>query len=382
MLREIDSRAPIVRHSLKTNDLAKARAQRDVLEKADNQLWAAMLLDRKESPAAGETYRAAKLLSEAMGFGYQPADELARRPVQDIVQRVNAVMHTSTPPVVTAAVLGAEPAPKLKVSEAFDIYCDEIVADEISGKSLAQRERRRNVKQRAVNSFISVVEDKAMVVITRDDGRTIYKHWLGQVVPKAGGPRKSASMGNRMVGNMRVLYGAYFKRLGDPDRQNPFAGLTFAGKFKKTRPPFPLDWIKTEVLKPGALAGMNEEGRAIVLTLLENGRARERDLQPDRTIHQTRRTRAAYSDQAAARPRRSSRNQDDHIDSSCSSGRHGPSCDEEISERLSTLQGEGEQHVRYAQQILSGEQAVSNPQARDLFVSPLVRGPAQGSRHR
>ena len=37
-------RAPFVRHSLKTDDLAKARSRRDILEKADNELWAAMLL--------------------------------------------------------------------------------------------------------------------------------------------------------------------------------------------------------------------------------------------------------------------------------------------------------------------------------------------------
>jgi hypothetical protein len=49
-LVEIDTRAPVVRHSLKTDDLAKARAQRDILEKADNELWAAMLLDGKELP--------------------------------------------------------------------------------------------------------------------------------------------------------------------------------------------------------------------------------------------------------------------------------------------------------------------------------------------
>src|SRR5947207_2864707 len=43
-LVDVDSRAPFVRHSLKTDDLAKARSQRDILEKADNELWAAMLL--------------------------------------------------------------------------------------------------------------------------------------------------------------------------------------------------------------------------------------------------------------------------------------------------------------------------------------------------
>jgi hypothetical protein len=43
-LVEIDRRAPFVRHSLKTDDLAKARSRRDILEEADFELWAAMLL--------------------------------------------------------------------------------------------------------------------------------------------------------------------------------------------------------------------------------------------------------------------------------------------------------------------------------------------------
>ncbi len=222
-LVDVDSRAPFVRHSLKTDDLAKARSQRDILEKADNELWAAMLLDGAESMGALETYKAAKEV------------------------------------------------PKIKVSEAFKVYCDEIVADEIAGKSPAQRNQWEKVKRRAINSFIAVVEDKAMTDITRDDGRAFHKHWLGKVAPKGGGPRKSASMGNRMIGNMRVLYDAYFTHLNEPDRQNPFNRLSFADKFKKTRPPFPLEWVKTQVLRPGALAGMNEEGRAVVLTIIETG---------------------------------------------------------------------------------------------------------------
>src|SRR5882762_6356371 len=95
--------------------------------------------------------------------------------------------------------------------------------------------------------------------------------WIDKVAPKAGGSRKSASMGNRMVGNMRVLYDAYFAHLGDLDRHNPFNRLSFAEKFKKSRPPFPLDWVKTKILRPGALAAMNDEARAIVLTLIETG---------------------------------------------------------------------------------------------------------------
>ena len=148
---------------------------------------------------------------------------------------------------------------------------DQVVADEIAGKSEAQRKQWTKVKRRAINSFIAVVEDKAMVDITRDDARTFHRYWLDRVAPKGEGARKSASMDNRMIGNMRVLYDEYFTYLGDLDRQNPFHGLSFAEKFKKSRPPFPLDWVKTQVLRPGALAGMNDQARAIVLAIIETG---------------------------------------------------------------------------------------------------------------
>lgn len=180
-------------------------------------------------------------------------------------------MDASTPTVVTKAVLGGEQAPKVRVSKAFEVYCNEIVADEIAGKSAAQRKQWEKVKRRAVNSFITVVDDKPMIDITRDDARAFHKHWLEKVAPKAGGPRKSASLGNRMIGNMRVLYDAYFAHLDEPDRQNPFNGLSFAEKFKRSRPPFPLEWVKTKVMRPGALAAMNDEARAVVLILIETG---------------------------------------------------------------------------------------------------------------
>lgn len=167
--------------------------------------------------------------------------------------------------------MGGEQVPKVRVSEAFEIYCNEIVADEIAAKSPAQRKQWEKVKRRAINSFIAVVEDKAMTDITRDDARVFHKRWLEKVAPKNGGPRKSASMGNRMVGNMRVLYDAYFAHLGDLDRQNPFNGLSFAEKFKKSRPPFPLGWVKAKVLRSGALAAMNDQARAILLTIIETG---------------------------------------------------------------------------------------------------------------
>jgi hypothetical protein len=117
------------------------------------------------------------------------ADELAHRPVEEIVQRVTAIMGKGTPAIVSTAVMGGEQVPKVCVSEAF--VCNEIVADEIAGKSEAQRKQWTKVKRRAINSFIAVVEDKAMVDITRDDARAFHRYWLDRVAPKGEGARKA-----------------------------------------------------------------------------------------------------------------------------------------------------------------------------------------------
>ena len=52
-----------------------------------------------------------------------------------------------------------------------------------------------------------------MAAITRDDARAFHEHWLAKGVPKNGGPRKSASMGNRMVGKSTFAAAAQEKGL-------------------------------------------------------------------------------------------------------------------------------------------------------------------------
>lgn len=51
MVADQDKRAPVVRSSLRTHDLAVARVMRDALEQADNDLWASFLCDEDESAA-------------------------------------------------------------------------------------------------------------------------------------------------------------------------------------------------------------------------------------------------------------------------------------------------------------------------------------------
>lgn len=267
-----DERAPTIRVSLKTDDLALARAKRDLMEEADNILWASMVLDEPRDPARAR-YEVAMKRVEALGLTYRSAQTMsAQSSLDEIVARLERVASEKMPQELAQAVAGGVPVPDVTVSKAFEIYCDEIVPDELVNKSAVQKAQWKKVKLRAVNNFIALVEgDKAMTDITRDDAMKLYRHWLSRIAPKEGKSTHSASSGNRDIGNMRVLYDAYFTYIGEEGRANPFARLNFSTRKKRSRPPFPREWLTGTIMKPGNLATLNDEARGIVLALIETG---------------------------------------------------------------------------------------------------------------
>ncbi|MBN9243976.1 MAG: integrase [Mesorhizobium sp.] len=266
----LDKRTPIIRMSLKTDDLALARRKRDQLEAADDALWASLIVDGVTDPAR-RRYEAAVKRVEALGFTFHAAQDLERpEAFGDLMQRIRELVASGKEDLAEP-LLGAVETPRTTITDAFKLYCEEIVADELVTKSKAQREQWKKVKQRAVNNFVSLISDKPMVDINRDDAAKVYRHWLARVAPKEGSPTASASSGNRDMGNLRVLYDAYFKHMGDTERKNPFNSLGFSNKIKKSRPPIPTDWIRGRILDPEALAGLNEEARGILLIMIETG---------------------------------------------------------------------------------------------------------------
>lgn len=264
-------RAPHVRLSLKTDDLAAARAKRDALEIADDAYWAELLSgDAKD--AARARYAAAVKRAEALGFVYRSSADIARNEsLEEIVKRVMSIMDPRTPRAVEDAALGKLEQPTVTVSDAFKVYCSEIMPHELVGKSERQRKDWRKVKQRAVNNFVELCGDKAIGDISRADALKLYSHWMARIAPKDGKkPTHSPSSGNRDIGNMRSLFRSYFAHIGDRDRKNPFDGLNFA-EAKRSRPPFPTEWIAAKMLQGDALSTLNPEARAIVLVMIETG---------------------------------------------------------------------------------------------------------------
>lgn len=272
-LKSLDPRAPVIRQALGTRDLAAARRARDVLEAADEERWAG-LMSGTALPDAATRHAAAVRLALALGFGYRPAAELAEKGSwEDIAQRMDAVMPPDVPKSVVDAALGLVDAPQATFSDAFKIYCDEINRAELAKKSPGQMRKWRVIPERAIRSFGEIVGDKPLTEISRADAVKFYRHWLDRISP-ADPPieRMSASSGNRQIGELRKLYRSYFDHVHDqPERPNPFRGLSFKENNEKKRPAFSDNWIRDRFLHGNALRGLNLEARAIIWAIVETG---------------------------------------------------------------------------------------------------------------
>ncbi len=270
----LDERAPHVRASLKTQDLATALAKRDALEAADDAFWASLLSgDAKE--VAKQRYEAAVQRARALGYAYRSVAEIAAADDREYVNRLEAIAD-GTSKTSKAALLGAIERPRITVREALQVYLEEITPHQLAGKSEQQKRQWRKIPQRAVNNFVELNGDVAIGAITRDQALTHWRHWALRIAPKPGEgiPTHTASSGNRDLGAIRVLYREYFRHLDDRDRRNPFDGLGFderSKRLRRRRPPFPLAWIKDRLLAIGAFASLNAEARGIILAMIETG---------------------------------------------------------------------------------------------------------------
>ena len=129
--------------SLKTESLEIARVRRDQLADADDEYWMALAVELAEENANGSTVRAAlehrykSAISRAMayGFSYKPAEPLAEaRSIAELMDRIKILEAQSGAGgdpnrADSEALLGGapDPAARIPVSEAFELYVSKIV---------------------------------------------------------------------------------------------------------------------------------------------------------------------------------------------------------------------------------------------------------------
>jgi len=227
---------------------------------------------------AQRRYQAAQTRALARGFVYAPIEQLAGHAslyeLVDRIRRVDAADAGRPSPaekVEADALLGTVPPPPVTVSAAFEIYCSDIAASELIGKSETQIRAWKKTKRRGVQYLIDVVGDRNMRDIRRQDAQQYYNWWKDRVVPKSGREALSTKTANRDVGNMRLLYSAWFRYIGEEDRPNPFRNLAFKDRPSTDVPPFEVSWVRSRILAPGALSGLVGGADLILFTLIETG---------------------------------------------------------------------------------------------------------------
>ena len=158
------------------------------------------------------------------------------------------------------------------MSEAFEVYVNEIAYNAQLYKSPNQRASWEKTKRTSVQYFIDFAGDIALEEITRDLALNYQKHWAKQVRPKDQNAKPVApNTANRHIGNIRSLYADYFKHIGEEERPNPFRNMHFKAKARTEVPPFSSNWVREKILAPGATRKWRPELQLITLMLIETG---------------------------------------------------------------------------------------------------------------
>ncbi|WP_368045163.1 integrase [Paracoccus sp. SCSIO 75233] len=234
--------------------------------------WAEMV-EAWEAKLAGDTqdaeqrFKAAKELAAVRGFRYRPAAKVAELPMEDLRDRMKAVQKRQDGYDAhdAAAVLGGAQEPPLTVSAALEAFW-ELAREKTFGKSADQLRRWKNPSIKAVRNFIDVVGDKPISQISADDMLDFRSWWLDRI--------EAGEVGPGSANKDLIHLGEILKTVNKMKRLNlrlPLGGLSFRETDVSQRPPFSANWIKDKLLAPGALDGLNEDARAILLVMVNTG---------------------------------------------------------------------------------------------------------------
>lgn len=252
--------------SLHTDCFSVAQKKADVAWQHIVEGWEARLAG--DTSDAEKRFEAAENLAAVRGFRYLPVERVAELPQEELLARVESVQERKDgrPDMRDAnALMGGVSAPPLTVTRALELYWS-LVKDKTLGKSPDQLRRWENPRKKAVKNFVDVVGDKAIGDISGDDMLDFRQWWL-QGLETDGLTPNSANKNIIQLGDVLKIVNR-MKRLG---LVLPLSDLSFKEGEAKQRPPFSTDWIRDRLLAAGALDGLNNAARSVVLAMVNNG---------------------------------------------------------------------------------------------------------------
>ncbi len=245
----------------------------DIANRKAPEVWGRML-DGWEAKLRGDTgdaeerMHAARDLARTRGYRYLRAGDVARLPLDQLLERVAHVRRKSgsIDRQEADATLGLAPAPGITPGRACELFY-QIAADKLIGKSADQLRRHRNPRLKATREFIRLCGDKPLGEITAGD-MFAFRGWLMERVLRR---EISADSANKGLIHLNAMWREVARAKGIR-LQYDLEGVKLRQSARKaTRPPFSPEWICGHLLAPGALDGLNTDARLLLLGMVNTG---------------------------------------------------------------------------------------------------------------
>ncbi|KZL26070.1 tyrosine-type recombinase/integrase [Pseudovibrio sp. WM33] len=244
---------------------AKAARVAARLNQDTEEYWQA-LVDGRASDAR-KRYEAARRRARSLGFDYVTADDLAARPLDELLSRLAVLRSPDKAPPASdvAAVLGGEPVPQVALQ---DLYIEYEKTQKTYLKDLSNDQKRRwkNAKVLALKSLVSLVGEKPIAELSRSDAID-YREWLQDRA--AIGAIKIATA-NKQIGHINKMFRTVIRHFR-LELASPFSELRLEGAKTEQRYPFDPGFVQSNLLATGALDGLNIEARCILYLMVETG---------------------------------------------------------------------------------------------------------------
>ncbi|MBQ2259902.1 MAG: hypothetical protein II336_00870 [Loktanella sp.] len=265
---EVEPRA-VIWDSLKTDSYTIAIQKSVGVWSAYIEGWEARLAGRDGD--AAEKFRAAQYLAGVRGFQFLSVDKVQEAPLEEVLQRVESSRGPDGLPdeAVAPALLGTVEAPKLRISDLV-AHIEELAANDNRFKNTEQMRLWRSPRARAAANLTAALgEDIAVADIGTAHARAHKKWWKARMAREG----QSAETANKDFNYLAGMLARFYDDLEHEDPPRPFAGVSIRDPHAKStrKREVPVACILNKWFAPGALDGLNDQARDVLLISIETG---------------------------------------------------------------------------------------------------------------
>ena len=260
-----------IKISLRTKDPKEAARKAAIYNDYIEDYWRSLIKGSGKCDAEAE-YRTAIKLAKAHGFAYKNAIDVAKEPLEDIVERIQTATREIEHPETVSSVLGGTEQPKILLSECTDKFWP-LCTDRLTNKSEDQIRKWRNPRIAMMKAFVSVIGNKALKDVTRTDILQ-YRQWWMERIEKGEVIASTVNKNMMLTRDVLQLVGMSYEI--ETDFELLFAKIRLK-EVEQSRPPFEASYVQEVLLSSESLEGLNSEACLLIFAMADTG-ARESEL--------------------------------------------------------------------------------------------------------